>query len=280
MKLLPFFDIALCFLAHNLNGQNRARFHHILYRDRIYKFPDVSKLTPGQIEQVEMNKIKLVYVTKDGKIKYPTICSNRLFCVITLESKVPTVDFWQIRSKDDPFVGKDTCINSSTPLPEGGKFIIDFSRPTVGSPTYVASVPFEAWTFGVGTIPFRIRLPVNNAPITTSANISFAGSFGKTYGLSRINSRAIHNYSVTLGGFVGLSSADIKKTTVNDVSKYIQDQTNLAISYGLSLTLARNNLGFVVTFGADNSIGDYSNIWLYQNKPWIGFGINTGLGLF
>ncbi|GAB3503690.1 hypothetical protein GCM10027341_33200 [Spirosoma knui] len=274
-----FLVLLLTIVCITVKAQNRARFHHTLYKDRVIRFPDAAILSRRSIEQLEAGKIRLVYVAPNGERQLKTICSKKLNCVISLSNGVPVVDFWQIEASSDQFKGVDSCINSSSPLGKG-RYEIDLLRPTVGAPTYVVTIPFSAVSFGVGTIPFRMRLKVGDVPVTTSANLSFVGSLGKTFGVSRVTSRVINNYSVTLGVFGGLSSADIKKATFRNPSNYVADQTNVALSYGLSATFARNNLGLIISLGFDNSLGKYSDEWIYQNKPWIGFGINTNLGIF
>jgi hypothetical protein len=104
------------------------------------------------------------------------------------------------------------------------------------------------------------------------------------FGCSHITGRSINNYSVTVGPFVGFSTAELKKETVKTPKIWENNKTvnriNPAFSYGVSITGARNNFGFVVSGGIDHALNDMADNWSYQDKFWFGIGINTSLGIF
>src|SRR5690606_29465646 len=103
------------------------------------------------------------------------------------------------------------------------------------------------WTWGVGTTPFRYRPKADSSAATISAALSVSVSFGPTFGWSTISPRAIINWSITPSAFVGVSSADLKKSTVKSPSTWTTDRTNVALNYGISAIIARNNFGFVIS---------------------------------
>jgi hypothetical protein len=240
------------------NGQNRAQFHHKIKRSYI-----------------ESGYLDLVYKDKNMNKKNVTLCSEERPGIITLVNGVPVIDFWQI--KDSLNVQIDTCLSKNTDL---GRFEIDLSRNKVGEPTRYIVIPFRAWSWGVGTNPFRYRPKTNGTFSSVSTSLGVSLNYGKTYGFSKISPRAINNYSITIGPFIGLSSVELKKSTVKSPNTWETDRTNVAFSYGLNAILARNNFGLVFSIGFDNSFGENSKEWSHQNMPWFGIGINTSLGIF
>ena len=239
-------------------SQNRSRFYHIIKRSMI-----------------ESGYLSLVYKDTSGSIGNVSLCSERRRAIITLERGVPVLDFWQI--VDNDYVDSASCLSKETQL---GRFEIDLSRPTVGHPTRFVVVPFRAWTWGVGTTPFRYRPKADSSFATISTSLGVSINFGRTFGWSTISPRTINNFSITLGPFVGISSVDLKRSTVKKPHEWQQDRTNVAVSYGLNASFARNNFGVVLSIGLDNNFGEDSNEWSYQNRPWFGIGVNTGLGIF
>jgi hypothetical protein len=132
-------------------------------------------------------------------------------------------------------------------------------------------------------MPMRIRAKTDSSNSTVSATLSLSLGFGYTFGWSKITGRSMNNYSVTLAPFLGLSSAELKKETVKTPKIWDANKTftrfNPAISYGFSATFARNNFGFVISGGFDHAFGEMADQWSYQNKFWVGLGVNTNLGI-
>lgn len=240
-------------------GQNRSKFHHKIKKSYI-----------------DNGYLKLVYKDKAGNIKNVTVCSDELKGIISLDKGVPVIDFWSITN--DEFSDDPNCISNDTEL---GRFEIDLStRNKVGDPTKYIIVPFRAWTWGVGTNPFRFRPKSDSSFSTVSSSLSVSINYGRTFGWSTISPRAMNNYSITFGPFIGLSSIDLKKSTVENPSSWKTDRTNVAFTYGINTIFARNNFGIVLSLGFDNNFGENAKQWSYQNKPWFGIGINTSIGLF
>jgi hypothetical protein len=80
--------------------------------------------------------------------------------------------------------------------------------------------------------------------------------------------------------FGGATTVSLGKSAYLNPNNYDVDRTNLALSTGLAMTLIRNTIGLVAALGVDHCTGRKRAEWLYQNKPWLGFGISTGLGFF
>jgi len=285
-----------------LLGQNRMKFKHRLSQNKIHSKGFVLLNPTADGKSFDTLRIG----GKNGK--------SKLSCIIKLDSKGNIlVDFWSIpdtitkrhwifwkKTYIDEFQGDNSFISNGTYYVNSGtSFNIDKpttlsdGRKLIGYSTKVLCVPFNGFTFGVATIPFRWRgsedisatEKVNAAVTSPKPDISFTG--GWTLGKSVITNRSIINYSATFGAFVGLTGAEIKDGVVKTGTFLYgtgkttkQVQTNPAMSYGAAITLARNNLGLVFVLGFDNSFGDYSKDWVYQNRPWVGIGLSANLGIF
>jgi hypothetical protein len=255
--------VAMLMVASITTAQNRARFHHKI-----------------SLSQIESGYLPLVYNdgTSDFKLyqhlsdSVHRVCSD-LDGIVSVASGTVSIDFFSVTgpSPDSP------CINNTTKL---GTFTLDLKREKLGDPTFAVWIPFRAWTWSLATVPFRYRFKTDSSFATVSTALSASVSFGRTFGWSNVTHRAMNNYSVTVGPFVGVTSVDLKKPTVKNPAAWTSDRTNFAVSYGLSVTLARNNFGIVISAGADRAYGEQHEEWSYQNKPWIGIGINASMGLF
>jgi len=207
------------------------------------------------------------------------LCGVKRKGVITVSNGQINFDVWQIT---DGINCGTNGLDSSTSLRQT-QFRFTDSRSTVGRPTKVMWVPYQAINIGVNTLPFRYRFPVKVNDSTTVAGIG-TGSFqlafniGYTWGWSAITSRVLNNYSITLGAYAGPSTTDLKKGVYKDPSKYVSDQTNATMTYGANLILARNNLGLVFAFGTENALGKNADQWIYNGQPYFAFGINTSFG--
>lgn len=286
MKKSIFTPILLIAIGTSVFGQNRMKFKH--------------KLSQKIITDAG-------FVLKDGAGQPLTIGgTGKLRCLIKLDSKGNIlVDFWQISHGTftkrhmlfwkktytliDAYRGQNGIVNSQTSFNIDKPSTLTDRREFIGDPTKVLYVPYSGFTFGVATIPFRLRGSAEIASTektkttVTSPKPDIAFTGGWTTGKSVITNRSIINYSVTFGAFVGLTGAEIKDGVVKSGSELYgtkKTQTNPAFSYGASATLARNNLGLVFALGFDTSLGDYSGDWIYQNKPWFGIGLSANLGIF
>ncbi|SHF27708.1 hypothetical protein SAMN05444377_1066 [Flavobacterium fontis] len=240
-------------------AQNRSNFYHKIKK-----------------EDIDSGYLKLIYRDKSGASKDISVCGKYLKGIITLDKGVPVIDFWSIT--DDKYSSQANCISNNTEL---GRFEIDLTpRNKVGDPTNYIVVPFRAWTWGVGATPFRYRPKTEASFSTISTSLGVTINYGRTFGWSTISPRAINNFSITVGPFIGLSSVDLKKSTVKSPTTWTTDRTNAAFTYGINSIFARNNFGLVLSLGFDNNFGENSKEWSYQNRPWFGIGINTSLGIF
>ncbi len=238
-------------------GQGRFKIHHIIKKSAI-----------------ESGYLPLIYKDKENKVQPVSICSDKLYGIVRINQGIPVVDFWPIT--DDDYADSPHCISKNTEL---GRFEIDLSRKKVGNPVKHIKVPFSGWIFGIGTTPFRLRPKTKSFPSAVSSQIGINVSYGKYIGYSRVSEGAITNYGVIIGPFVGITGVRLEKSTVVNPGTWVADRTNSAFTYGVNVALTRNNLGIVLSLGYDYNFGNDAKDWGYQNKPWIGIGINTYLGV-
>ena len=158
-------------------------------------------------------------------------------------------------------------------------------RKKFGDPTKILSLPMKSYSIGLNALPFRYRFKFKNEDAkkikgSTLSAFQLAISVGRVWGRSYVTSRNINNYTFSVNAFLGPTAVVLDKTTVKSPLFATElgnsSQNNAALAYGLNLIIARNNLGIVFAIGKDRAIGKNASEWIYNNKPWIGFGVNTG----
>lgn len=222
-------------------------------------FTSAGGYPPGnEISPLSTNAVRLTAPTKG---------------VITVSSGI-RFDPWQITNFVAPTGPID--INPNTRLP----LELRDNRTAVCDPTRVIKVPYYHATVSLNSIPIRYRpkrmladTVYSYGTVATAFNLAF--SIGQTWGKSVITSRARNDYAFTAGLFFGPSSTDYKKTTMKTPSAFTGDRIGLVLSYGINASFTRNGFGFLFALGADKGMGKYGKDWVYNNQPWIGFGISA-----
>lgn len=238
--------------SSSLFGQNRMKIKHLLSQNAI---------------------TNAGFVLRDGAGNPLTIGgNNKLKCIIKLNSDgVILDDFWTIDPATDPFAGNIGVVNSTTLFNLAGLPTLSNDRTKIGQPTKVLKIPFNGFTFGLASIPFRLRGEQTISPTeksktnVTSPKPDIAITYGWTVGKSAISNRSIINYSSTFGIFLGLTIVEINNGVVSSTSEFFgtsKSQNNPALSYGTSVTFARNNFGIKPALGFDSSFGYYSKDWI------------------
>ncbi|TGE14971.1 hypothetical protein [Hymenobacter elongatus] len=273
------------------------RFHHVLPKTLP---PAANTPVTPQVEGVEIkNKLNAQAVAQNYPVTTETavnflyreigskeepkpIYTGRqgIWAVVKMNGVVPVVDVWQIKNLT-PVESRPDVINEATDL-DKHQIEIDLSRKNVGAPTRVIKIPFRAFLVSYNTVPLRFRWNARGStnPTPATSDLSFAVNVGGVRGNSFFSPRGVNHYGYALSFFVGATTVSLGKTTYYNQSSYEYDRTNLGLSTGLAFTLIRNNIGLVVALGVDHSTGVDSEEWIYQRKPWVGFGISTGLGFF
>lgn len=122
-------------------------------------------------------------------------------------------------------------------------------------------------TFGLVSIPFKIRLGKND--FETNANIGLNAGF-----MYRLNRKVKDRW--ILQPNIGIGLADVPLNESNSDVEKAENRTALSISLGLMLNISSDiNIGMFYGFDRLNKANQDVN-WKYQNKHWLGIGINIG----
>lgn len=134
------------------------------------------------------------------------------------------------------------------------------------------------------TIPLKYRKGVgdealNPPTLETGFNVNFAPSYRLNW--SSFNSYRkflganLTNYSVTIGGLLGIGGTDLKTKT--NSPGLLSDRKSTTLTYGGTLILGLNSFGIGYAVGFDNVLGSGSKYWVYQNKIWHGIVVSVDL---
>lgn len=138
----------------------------------------------------------------------------------------------------------------------------------------------EKLSFTALTIPFKIRSSIDTFPALVETKISNIGLFlGKSYSTTRYFFDGTSSKINFTGGVflaptaISLSSSNVK----NDFDKEINQ---LGISTGVGVSFSFKNISLFAAFGSDIGLmSETQKNWIYQEKPWIGFGIGLDTSL-
>jgi hypothetical protein len=134
---------------------------------------------------------------------------------------------------------------------------------------------FRGFKYGAYTVPIRLRSSGDNFEF--DANLSLGANI-----LGRIGSRFNENLFVDLSFGVGLTKVNLNKensilgTADTDFSEIdVLSPTAFTVSFGALFNLAKNvNIG--AYWGWDTiSSADNKAKWVFNKKPWLGFGLNV-----
>jgi len=226
-------------------------------------------------KDIDEGKLRIIYRTPDGTVKPIRMCYSVLKAEdLHISNGVPAFHFETIPSTQYDSI--NDCISNSTPL---GQFEIDVAKRKIGDKNIIAKIPFRAWNWGISFIPYRMRFQQDSIPLTSDSKVELSFMYGYTSGFAKINHESITHYYFTGSAFLGLSTAKLQKETVTNPQALTRNQDNVALSYGVNAMFGRNNFGISLSLGFDVSVGKNSDLWIYQNKPWLGIGVSTNLGL-
>ena len=87
--------------------------------------------------------------------------------------------------------------------------------------------------------------------------------------------KELHHLGFTVGGFGGLGSTFISSWTTN--YQTTDEYDGFILMRGISAMIAFNNLTFGGGIGWDYLTDRDKNIWIYQNKPWLGLTLSLNI---
>lgn len=136
----------------------------------------------------------------------------------------------------------------------------------------------------ITTILLKYRPSVYGLPsqLTTDLNVSlYTGWRHDNY---KITSRThplgnrylkFSNLGYDFGFFVGPGTTSVNPFTTNN--RTTNEYSGMIIQTGIAGFLESNIASFGVAVGFDNLLNRDSDIWIYNNKPWIGFIVGIAL---
>jgi hypothetical protein len=211
-------------------------------------------------------------------------------CLINNKDGDLFIDPWAITdstlnpqtSKADPCLGSTDTINAQTP---NNLRIDGLKRTYVGNPTKSITLPYQTIIVGVNYIGFKIRPKVRDyndslySSNVVAGNINLGFSFGYSFGWTKFTHRSSHSWSITPGISLGLGAVSLGKEPLKKQVSTTYTPNNFVLSPCASITIARNDIGLIFTYGHDVMFGRHASAWAYQGKGFFGFGIAAGLKL-
>lgn len=264
----------------NLNGNIFLLFLSLFLLTSVLSYAQNSKNFYYIIRKkdIESGKLKIIYRDQHDSVQpikmcYPSLRAEGLY----IDNGTPSFHFEAIPSSKYDSI--PDCISNNTQM---GHFEIDIKKRKIGDPSVKTKIPFRAFNWNASLMLYKIRFAPHNPPYAVSdpASMLVSVTYGYTFGYAKISHESISHYYLTIGPMIGLTSAALNGSTVNNPAVLTQEQSNVAFSYGISTIWGRNNFGLTLSCGFDMSIGPNSGLWIYQNKPWLAFGVNTSIGMF
>jgi hypothetical protein len=135
----------------------------------------------------------------------------------------------------------------------------------------------------VMTILFKYRPSVAGFPRQLNTNFNgniFMGYRQDRYDLKLKRSRSgtkkeLYHFGYTVGAFAGIGSTFVSSWTTN--YQTTDEYDGFILIRGLSAMLAVNNITVGAAIGWDYLTDRDKNIWIYQNKPWLGLTLSLNL---
>lgn len=278
MKLL-FTLTLLVICCHSFSQSNRIRFKY--------------RITQTKLKNLAANGY---YLTDDSSNIY-CICpySKKLKCFVNPNSAdkyTLNIDPWQINdyrtnrnldsSKKDPCYGIDSVVNAKTP----NKLKLSLlKRPLVGNPTEYIQLHYQSWIMGVTIVGLKVRPRVTDyngneyAANAISATLNLGLTIGYSLGWTKFTHRSANSWSLTPNFGFGFSATSLSKEPLKRAVTTTYNPSNFILSPALNLTVARNDIGLIFSYGRDVMFGRHASAWAYQGKGFFALGIVAGLKL-
>lgn len=199
---------------------------------------------------------------------------------ISFQKMKGTIKFEKNKLYFNPFSVFDTQNNKLTTTDKGIYYLEFKNREYIW-------LPFREITFTSLTIPLKYRFSNNSTGLKEdfSSAINLNLFFGYSYGNTRFERREkvdnrTKTWKLTSGIIFGTSTVKLDKanTSLSDSPLGADESiTKGLVSLGLGTTYSLNNINIGVFYGWDYSIGENSEKWNYNKKPWLGLGIGYSL---
>jgi hypothetical protein len=169
-------------------------------------------------------------------------------------------------------------------IPDDHTAIFKFTEYSINAITIPLKYRFQTKRNALTTSDENItEINTTSEEFSTSVNLSLFGgySWGKTKFTHRkeIGNR-IKTVKNTIGAFLGSSAVELK--SINTNITLAQQQVDLegtigTVSIGIGFVKSWNKISIGIFSGIDKGVGRISKSWVYDGRPWIGFGVGYDL---
>ena len=134
------------------------------------------------------------------------------------------------------------------------------------------------------SIPLKFRPSVNGLPAQLNTDLNMAVYAGWRHDTYKIIRRTdplgkryaqITNFGFDFGAFAGLGGTPVNPTSTNNRTN--QEYTGMVVQTGLAGFVESNIVSFGLAVGLDNLVNRDRKIWVYNNRPWVGFILGIAL---
>jgi hypothetical protein len=158
----------------------------------------------------------------------------------------------------------------------------DLKSVAPGDPLYNSTFVKTSADIDLSTVLLKFRPTKGNVPsqLSTNFNAIFYTGFRKDFFKLKSSFSELHELSSFIrhtgfdfGLFVGIGITPVTPTTT--MTRTIQEYDGIVFQKGFSVFGTFENMSVGLAIGFDNLIGHDKNIWIYNQKPYIGlvFGI-------
>lgn len=217
--------------------------------------------TPIKMEGADIKNDSLEF---DGNDSFEYSLEGQRLQVILTDNEYVYIRFFNYRQKMTT-----NKLNQAKYVDDGSSKYFRVKKEVFENTTDKIYPIYAGETFGLVSIPFKIR--IGDDDFETNANIGL--NLGFKYRLNRkIKDRWI------LQPNIGIGLADIPLNEENSNVEKAENRTALSFSLGLMLNVS-NDVNIGVFYGVDRlNKANQSVQWQYQDKGWLGIGINIGFG--
>jgi len=229
---------------------------------------------------------KIQWRTNTGGITDYQVCSKKIHVLLGGAGEQIPLDIWSFTNSPDLdttlIKANSACISYRTPAntTDDRMLLQHPSRKTLGDPVRPLWLGYTGWAFGVSSIVARVRFAVDGYDELGTAGFNFAFYGGRMWGQASITPRRITHLGVVVGPLLGMSTTDLKKSTVKDPDEWTTDRTALTVNYGGNVILTRNGFGLMFSLGYETPLGPDRKQWIYNENLWFGVGVTASLGIF
>jgi hypothetical protein len=183
-------------------------------------------------------------------------------------------------------ISEDTInVYSTQAQPSEEKKMMVFPMvPVDSSIRYFTQFSRQSLDIDVTTILFKFRPEAEGQPAQMTTDFNFALYAGWRHDnykfVSELDPLGRRHYEVVKRGFdvgilAGAGTTFIGPFNTRD--RYLGEYNGLILQYGLAFFLESNVASFGIACGFDHLMSEHRNVWIYDQKPWLGFVIGIAL---